>query len=54
MNYLHMEANIDVKHSRCTEYDINDHLEYETYLKIGCFSSLTDAIMTGVVDDRLR
>ena len=29
INYLHKEANIDVKHSRCirTEYDINDHLE---------------------------
>ena len=23
MNYLHEEANIDVKHSRRTEYDIN-------------------------------
>ena len=27
VNYSHEEANIDVKHSRRTEYDINDHLE---------------------------
>ena len=27
INYLHEEANIDMKRSRRTEYDINDYLE---------------------------
>ena len=42
MNYLHEELNTDVKHSRRTEYDINDHFEQDKYLMIGRFSSLNE------------
>ena len=55
MVYIHEEANIDMKHSRGTKYhDIIDCLNLDKLLRIGCFPGLTDAIIMGVVDDRLH